>query len=166
MDTPRRALTGRAILSYDRLKGLYNDASPSIVLPDLLIKDYQGIFQDFVFISGEVDNLEVRVIKNEEDIADLQLRVAALEYRVYENVITIENLTTEEFQIILCKNTSPIKITLKTDPIDGDEISVIRTNATVKVIGTVNNKTNLTLNVKGSGPKFVYDAAALTWWRI
>ena len=120
-----------------------------------------------------IASLEVRVEKNEqdiikikEDVIDLQLRVAALEYRAYENVSTTTSLTTNEFQIILCKNTSPIEITLKTDPIDGDEISVIRTNATVKVIGSINEKSNLTLNVKGSGPKFVYDADSLTWWKI
>lgn len=171
MADPRRTSTRRAILSYDQYKDLYK--SINIVLPDLLVKDYQGILQDFIFVSDEIDGLEIRVIQNEEDIViikedivDLQLRVAALEYRVYENVSTTTSLTTEEFQIILCKNTLPIEITLKTDPIDGDEISVIRTNATVKVIGSINNKTNLTLNVKGSGPKFVYDAADLTWWRI
>ena len=164
MANPRRTSTRRAVLSYDQYKDLYK--SVGIVMPDLLVKDYQGILQDFVFTSDEIDALEIRVIQNEEDIIDLQLRVAALEYRVYENVSITTSLTTNEFQIILCKNTSPIEITLKTDPIDGDEISVIRTNSTVKVIGTINNKTNLTLNVKGSGPKFVYDAAALTWWRI
>ncbi len=159
MAEPRRVSTRRAILSYNHLKELTE-------WPSLLLDDYQGILQDFIFISDEIDKLELRVIQNEEDIVNLQLRVAALEYRVYENVSTAISLTAEEFQIILCKNTSPIDIILKTDPIDGDEISVIRTNATVKVIGTINNKTNLTLNTKGSGPKFVYDADSLTWWRI
>lgn len=134
--------------------------------PDLMIKDYQGILQDFAFTADEIDALELRVIENEEDIVDLQLRVAALEYRVYENVSITTDFTTEEFQIVLCKNTSNIEVILKPDAKDGDEVSVIRTNAQVKVIGTVNNKTNLTLNIKGSGPKFVYDAADDTWWRI
>lgn len=171
MAIPRRTSTRRAVLSYDQYKDLYKGIG--IIMPDLLVKDYQGILQDFVYTSDEIDGLEVRVAENEEDIVelkidviDLQLRVAALEYRVYENVSTTVNLTTQEFQIILCKNTSFIEITLKTDPIDGDEISVIRTNAQVKVIGTINGKSNLTLNVKGSGPKFVYDADALTWWKI
>ena len=92
--------------------------------------------------------------------------MGALEYRVYKNISTATSLTTEQFQIILCKNTTPINITLKSSPLDGDEVSIIRTNAIVRVIGPVNNKTNLTLNVKGSGPKLVYDAVDLTWWRI
>lgn len=178
MAEPRSTSTRRAVLSYDHFKELYAEAG--VVIPDLLVKDYQGIFQDFVFTSDEIDRIDVRVTKNEADIialdlrvteneadiVDLQLRVAALEYRVYENISISANFTTEEFQIILCKNTTSIDVTLKTDPVDGDEVSVIRTNATVKIIGPINGKDNLTLNVKGSGPKFVYDAAALTWWRI
>lgn len=173
MADPRSTSTRRAVLGYDQLKDLYKEAQPSIVLPDLLIKDYQGIFQDFIFTSDEIDFIDARVTKNEadivelqDDVIDLQLRVAALEYRVYENVSITSDFTTKEFQIVLCKNTSSIEVTLKADPVDGDEVSVIRTNATVKVIGTINEKTNLILNIKGSGPKFVYDADSLTWWKI
>ena len=106
MADPRSTSTRRAVLSYSQLKELTE-------WPDLLLKDYQGILQDFVFTADEIDFLDARVTINEEDIAelkadviDLQLRVAALEYRVYENVSTTTSLTTEEFQIILCKNTS------------------------------------------------------------
>ena len=66
MASPRSASTRRAVLSYDRLKQLYKIASPSIVLPDLLIKDYQGIFQDFVFTSDEIDLIDIRVIDLED----------------------------------------------------------------------------------------------------
>ena len=171
MVDPRRTSTRRAVLSYDHFKELYKEAG--VQLPDLLVKDYQGIFQDFVFTSDEIDGLEIRVEQNEEDIIllngrvdDLEIRVGALEYRVYKNISTANSLTTEQFQIILCKNTTPINITLKSSPLDGDEVSIIRTNAIVRIIGPVNNKTNLTLNVKGTGPKLVYDAVDLTWWRI
>jgi hypothetical protein len=154
MAVPRKTSTRRAVLSYEQLRRLTTQGG--FEWPDLLVKDYQGILQDFAFLADETDNLEL----------SLSERITALEYRVYENVSTTISLTAEEFQIILCKNTSNINVTLKLDPIDGDEISVIRTNATVKVIGTINGKTNLTLNRKGSGPKFRYDAADLTWWRI
>lgn len=171
MADPRRVSTRRAVLGYDQLKKLTKESG--FQWPDLLIKDYQGIIQDFSFLSDETDSLELRVIANEEDIAqlkldvaDLQGRVDDLEYRVYKNVITTTDLTTGQFQIILCKNTSAINITLKPLPIDGDELSIIRTDGVVRLIGTVNKKSNLTLNVKGSGPKLVYDAAEATWWRI
>ena len=72
MADPRRTSTRRAVLGYDQLKDLYAAAKPSIVLPDLLVKDYQGIFQDFIFTSDEIDIIDSRVTINEADIADLQ----------------------------------------------------------------------------------------------
>ena len=56
MTDSRRASTRRAVLSYDQYKDLYD--SIKIALPDLLVKDYQGILQDFIFISDEVDDVE------------------------------------------------------------------------------------------------------------
>ena len=167
MDDPRRISTRRAVLSYSQVREM------NLEWTDLMMKYYQGILQDFAFTADELDGLEVRVQQNEEAIVildgridDLELRVDDLEYRVYKNVSTATSLTTGQFQIILCKNTAPINITLKSNPLDGDEVSIIRTNAIVRIIGPVNKKTNLTLNTKGSGPKLVYDATDLTWWRI
>ena len=66
MADPRSTETRRAVLSYDQLKELFKDATPSIVLPDLFIEDYQGIFQDFVFTAGEVDVIDARVTDLED----------------------------------------------------------------------------------------------------
>ena len=65
MADPRSTSTRRAVLSYSQLKELVD-------WPDLLLKDYQGILQDFVFTADEIDNLEVKVTVNEADITDLQ----------------------------------------------------------------------------------------------
>ena len=56
MGGPRRTTTRRAILSYDQYKSLYK--SINIVLPDLLVKDYQGILQDFIANADGIENLE------------------------------------------------------------------------------------------------------------
>lgn len=65
MADPRSTNTRRAVLSYGRLKELVD-------WPDLVIKDYQGIFDDFVFTADEVDGLDVRVTVSEKDIIELQ----------------------------------------------------------------------------------------------
>ena len=39
---------------------------------DLMVKDYQGILQDFAFTADEVDGLEVIVFENSSDIVELQ----------------------------------------------------------------------------------------------
>lgn len=157
MADPRRTSTRRAIISYDQLKELTN-------WPNLLIKDYQGIIQDFAFLADEEDKLELRIIQNEEDIEelqadviDLQLRVAALEYRFYEIVTTTTSLTTEQFQTIICSNVTPINITLKIDPVIGDEVNIKRRGGSIVVIGTIDGFTNKTINVLNYSMKLVFN---------
>ncbi len=158
MADPRRISTRRAVLSYEHLKQLTKD------WPDLLIKDYQGILQDSSFLADEIDGLELRVIQNEEDIADLQvrvddleLRVEALEYRVFDVIETTSSITLEEFKTLICRNTSSINVTLKTTPVLGDEVNIKRTNAPVVVIGVVDGLTNVTINRVNYSMKLVYN---------
>ncbi|MAO21791.1 MAG: hypothetical protein CMJ25_13670 [Phycisphaerae bacterium] len=70
MAKPRKTSTRRAVLSYDHYKDLWKGVG--IVLPDLLVEDYQGILQDFIFTSDEIDLIDIRVTKNESDIVELQ----------------------------------------------------------------------------------------------
>ena len=66
MADPRRISTRRAVLSYSQIKEL----NPTF--PDLMVKDYQGILQDFSFNADELDLLEVIVLENSGDIVELQ----------------------------------------------------------------------------------------------
>ena len=66
MADPRRTSTRRAVLGYDQLKNLTKDAG--FEWPNLLIKDYQGIIQDFVFLADSDDSLEIRIFDNEGNI--------------------------------------------------------------------------------------------------
>lgn len=157
MADPRSASTRRVFLSYSHLEELTD-------WPELMLEDYQAIQQDFNYTADEIDLLDVRVTVNEadiialqEDVIDLQLRVAALEYRFYEIVLTDVDLTTEQFQTIICSNTSPINITLKTDPMVGDEVNIKRRGASIVVIGTIDGFTNKTINVLNYSMKLVYN---------
>ena len=66
MAEPRRISTRRAVLSYSQIK----EMNPQWT--DLMVKDYQGILQDFAFTADEVDGLEVIVFENSNDIVELQ----------------------------------------------------------------------------------------------
>lgn len=66
MADPRRVSTRRAVLSYSQLREMNPEWA------DLMVKDYQGILQDFAFIADETDDLEVIVIENQGNIVELQ----------------------------------------------------------------------------------------------
>lgn len=162
MAEPRRISTRRAVLSYEHLKQLTSVSGK--VWPDLLIKDYQGILQDSSFLSDEIDELELRVIKNEEDIlelkqdvADLKERVEALEYRVFEVIETTVNTTIDQFKTLICKNNTPINVTLKPDALLGDEVNIKRTKGVVNVIGVIDGITNVKINRVNYSMKLVFN---------
>ena len=75
MADPRRVSTRRAVLSYEQLKQLTQQSGA--LWPDLLVKDYQGILQDFVFIADEADELELGIAQNEVDIEENRLKIIA-----------------------------------------------------------------------------------------
>ena len=158
MADPRRIRTRRAVLSYEHLKQLTSN------WPDLLIKDYQGILQDSSYLSDEIDGLELRVIKNEEDIdvleakvVELEERIEALEYRVFDVIETTSSMNLEEFKTLICRNTSTISITLKENPILGDEVNIKRTAGVVNVIGVIDGLTNVTINRVNYSMKLVFN---------
>ena len=164
MATPRSVSSRRAALSYDQLKNL-------VPWPDLVIKDYQGIGQDTRFLADEIDDLEIRVIVNEEDIVQLkqdvidlnirvdnvELRLDALEYLVFNIVNTTVDLIAEEFSMVICRNTIPISITLKLVPIIGDEIHVKRTDGQINIIGVVDGVADPVLNLKNWNVHYVFN---------
>lgn len=166
-DEPRRVSTRRAVLSYDQLGRLTKESG--FEWPDLLIKDYQGIIQDFAFTADEIDDLEVRVAANEVAIAALEvrvealeIRVVALEYKVFSTVNIDSDTTLEEFKMAMCINIIPIDVTLKLEPLTNDEVHIKRTNAEVNIIGLIDGIADLTLNVLNYSVHLVYDG---TSWR-
>ena len=144
-EEPRRTSTRRAVLSYDQLKKLTVDSGSE--WPDLLVKDYQGILQDTAFLADETDKVEAGLIE----------RVDALEYKTFTIVPTTESTQTLGFQIIVCKNTSTIDITLDPDALLDDEVHIKRRGGVVNVIGTIDGLTNKRINVKYYSMHLVYD---------
>ena len=75
-------------------------------------------------------------------------RINSLELKEFEIIITTESLVTFQNQIIICKNTGSINITLDPEAIEGDELHIKRSGGgVVEVIGLVDGLTDLTINV-------------------
>ena len=151
-ETPRRTSTRRAVLSYDQLKKLTIDSGSE--WPDLLVKDYQGILQDTAFLADETDKVEASLIERVDALED---KVVALEYKTFTIVPTTESIEALGFQIVVCKNTSAINITLNPEAILDDEVHIKRRGGVVNVIGTIDGFTNKRINVKYYSMHLVYD---------
>lgn len=75
-------------------------------------------------------------------------KINALEKIGFDIEIITADFTTNRNQIIICNNTSSINVTLDPDAIEEDSVHIKRTSAVVEVIGTVDGKTNIRINVK------------------
>ncbi len=84
----------------------------------------------------------------------------------FELIEADTDLITKPFQIIDCINTSTIEITLDPQAIGEDEVHIARSDRVVKIIGTVNGKTNITLNVKGFSVHLIKQITGDGWLQI
>ena len=151
-EKPRRTSTRRAVLSHDQLKKLTVESGSE--WPDLLVKDYQGILQDTAFLADETDKVEASLI---ERVDALEVRVGVLEYKTFTIVQTEESIAALGFQIIICKNSTSINITLDPEALLDDEVHIKRRGGVVNVIGTIDGFTNKRINVKYYSMHLVYD---------
>jgi len=75
-------------------------------------------------------------------------RINSLELKEFEIIKTTIGLTSEPNQIIICKNPVQIDVILDPNAIEDDELHVKRRGAVINLIGSIDGKTNLRLNVK------------------
>jgi len=95
-------------------------------------------------------------------VNQLLARVAELEKRREVLVSTSIALTANAFETIECTNTSLVPITLDPNAVKNDFINVIRTGGPVDLIGPINDRTNLRINVKEFSVKVMFNG---TQWR-
>ena len=85
-------------------------------------------------------------------------RINSIELKEFEIVTTTTDITTEEYQIIICKNTSSIiNVTLDPNAIKDDEVHIKRRESTVNVVGSIDGFTNKIINIKNYSMHLVYD---------
>lgn len=84
-------------------------------------------------------------------------KINALELKEFEVINTTSNLTTEPNQIIICRNTTPITITLDSQAVIEDEVHIKRRDATISVVGSIDGFANRTINVKNYSMHLVFD---------
>jgi hypothetical protein len=120
-------------------------------LPDQRsIRAFEKLFDripaDLTDIQEQIDviNAELDVINAEID---------ALQYDVY---IVTANHTTAKNEVIICKNTGPITVTLNTSPEISERAIIKRRGVLVTVEGVVDEQTNYILEDYNASLELVY----------
>ena len=128
---------------------------PQQFLQDKATRDFfqqqqQILFQLWNRTGGSSDAIEdsqQNITSSSSRVSRNAARINSLELKEFEIIITTESLTTFQNQIIICKNTGSINITLDPEAIEGDSLNIKRAGDVVEVIGQVDGLTDLTINV-------------------
>ena len=113
-----------------------------------------------------VENTEQELTSTGSRVSRNAARINSLELKQFELVETTVALTTNPFEIIDCANTAKIDITLDPNAVGKDEVHIARSGATVDIIGMVNGKTNIRLNVKGFSVHLIKQITGSGWLQI
>jgi hypothetical protein len=90
-------------------------------------------------------------------------RINSLELDDFVVVETTVGIITNRNQIIICKNITPINITLDPLAVEGDEVHIKRRGAEVTEIGLIDGLTDRTINVLNWSDHLVFDG---TDWSV
>lgn len=104
-----------------------------------------------------IENTEQSLTSTSSRVSRNAARINSIELKEFEIINTTTSLTTEEFQVIICKNTSPINITLNTNAVKDDEVHIKRRGEEVVVIGSIDGFTNRTINVLNYSMHLIFD---------
>ena len=138
---------------------------PRIILEDREWRDYERnrdviLFQLWQRTGGNIDQIENsknNITSTSSRVNRNTARINSLELRQFEIVNTINSLTTKDYQVIICKNTVPISITLDPQAIEADEVHIKRRGVSVEVIGTIDGFTNKTISSLNYSMHLIFD---------
>lgn len=143
---------------------------PQLKIPQAIQKDPQWLayerqrdtilFQLWQRIGGPtdiIDESQQNITSTSSRVSRNAARINSIELKEFEIVNTTESVTTEEFQIVICKNTSPITVTLDPQAIKDDEVHIKRRGESIEVVGEIDGFTNKTINVLNYSMHLIYD---------
>lgn len=143
---------------------------PFLRLPPEFLKDKQTrafieqqntiIFQLWNRLGGgtdEIDTIQQNITRSSSINSATFAKVSSLELKAFEVISTTADLTTSEFQIIICKNTASINIILDPKAIENDEVHIKRRGGEINVIGSIDGVINKLINVPNYSMHLVFD---------
>ena len=84
-------------------------------------------------------------------------KINSLEKLGFDVEIITADFTTSQNQIVICRNTTPITVTLDPNAIEEDIVHIKRMDAKITVIGAIDGDTNKVINVKYFSQNLVFD---------
>jgi hypothetical protein len=107
--------------------------------------------------TDEIEDSKQNITSSSSRVSRNAARINSLELKEFEIITTTTDVITEEFQIIICKNTTSINVTLNPQAIENDEVHIKRRDGVINVIGSIDGFTNKVINVLNYSMHLVFD---------
>lgn len=106
-----------------------------------------------------IDNTQQEVTSSSSRISRNAAKINALEKTTFDVEIITSDFTTRRNQIVVCKNTSDITVTLDPLAIEEDQLHIKRKQdaARVTVVGLIDGETPTIVNIKNFSLHLVFD---------
>ena len=143
---------------------------PQLQIPQALLKDRQTrdylrqvetiLFQLWNRVGGDtniIEDSQQGLTSTSSRVSRNAARINSLELKEFEILTTLVDLTTDRNQIILCKNVTPIIITLDPQAVAEDEVHVKRRGESITVVGLIDGSNDQIINVLNWSAHYVFD---------
>lgn len=114
--------------------------------------------------SENIESTEQELTSNNSRTSRNAVRINSLELKEFEIEKPLADFTTNRNQILICKNTTPITITLDPDAIEDDELHIKRRGDEINIIGIVDGEDDPTININLFSMHLVFDG--IDWSQI
>lgn len=111
-----------------------------------------------------IETTEQELVSNNSRTARNAVRINSLELKEFEIVKPLADFTTDKNQILICKNTTPIAVTLDPNAIEDDELHIKRRGKKINIIGLVDGKSNPVISINLFSMHLVFDG--IDWSQI
>jgi hypothetical protein len=118
------------------------------------------LFQLWQRTGGTVDaveNSQQNITSSSSRVSRNAARINSLELKEFEIVQVTNDTQTDKNQILICKNTSPITITLDPQAVEDDEVHIKRRGASITVLGSVDGNSSRVINRELWSDHLVFD---------
>lgn len=138
---------------------------PKAFLNDPETKEYISQLNTIIFqlynrtggVSDTVESSQQNITSSSSRTSRNSAKINSLELKEFEIITTTTDVVVKEFQVLICKNTSSINVTLDTQAIENDEVHIKRRGGDINVIGSIDGLTNRKINVLNYSMHLVYD---------
>jgi hypothetical protein len=105
----------------------------------------------------DIDDSKQDITSTSSRVSRNAARINSIELKEFEIINTTVGVTTEEFQVIICKNVAPISIILDPQAVEDDEVHIKRRGGIINVIGSIDGFTNMRINRKNYSMHLIFD---------